>query len=113
MISEKFNLPMEKVVCPGCRAVSGFCPVINEQCATYLCAKDKSVAFCSECREFPCRKLMPCADQASALPQNIKIFSLTMRKNRGAGEWERSIMDVYNLYFKGKMIIGRGPVPKD
>jgi len=56
---------------------------------------------------------MPCADQASELPQNIKIFSLTLRKNRGAEEWNKSIMDVYTRYFKGIMVIGHGPVLKE
>jgi hypothetical protein len=40
LVSEKFNVPPEKATCPGCRTVSGFCPVIREQCATYLCAEE-------------------------------------------------------------------------
>jgi hypothetical protein len=55
---------------------------------------------------------MPCSDRADKLPQNIKIFSLTLRKTKGAYEWEKTIKDVYNRYFHGKMVIGHGPQPK-
>lgn len=113
VVSDKFNLPVEKANCPGCRAVSGFCPVINEQCATYRCAKDRGVEFCSECVEFPCLKLMPCANNASELPQNIKVFSLLIRKNKGREEWRRSIKEIYKRYFKGELIIGYGPILKE
>ena len=113
LVSEKLHLPKDKVVCSGCRAINGFCPVNHEQCATWLCAKEKGVAFCSECTEFPCRKLMPCADRASELPQNIKVFSLTLRKTKGDEEWRRSIEEVYGLYFKGALVLGHGPVLKE
>jgi len=109
-VSEKFNIPEEKAVCPGCRAVEGFCPVITGQCATYSCTQEKGVPFCSDCTEFPCRKLMPCADRASELPQNLKVFSLAMRKARGDEERKRSVMELYARYFKGNMAIGHGPV---
>jgi len=109
LVAEKFGIPAEKAACPGCREVSGFCPVIGGQCATFVCARENGVAFCSECTRFPCRKLMPCADQASELPQNIKVFSLALRKARGDEEWKTSIREMYIRYFKGKMIIGEGP----
>lgn len=113
LVSERFNLPAEKATCPGCRAVNGFCPVIHEQCATWLCTKERGVEFCSECTEFPCRKLMPCADRCAELPQNIKVFSLALRKAKGDEEWRRSIREMYSLYFKGKMVIGHGPVQNE
>ncbi|MDH7511247.1 MAG: DUF3795 domain-containing protein [Methanolinea sp.] len=110
-VAQEFTIPMEKASCPGCRAIEGFCPVIDGQCATFRCAREKRVVFCSECMDFPCRKLMPCADRASQLPQNIKVFSLTLRKNAGEEEWRKIILEVYRLYFRGKMVIGSGPVP--
>jgi hypothetical protein len=113
LVSKKFNLPENKTACPGCRAVEGVCPVIGDPCATYVCTKEKGIMFCSECQEFPCRKLMPCADGASDLPQNIKVFSLALRKYKGEEEWKKSIMEAYKLYFTGEMIIGQGPVKKD
>ena len=110
-LSERLNLPLEKAACPSCRAIDGYCPVIGEQCATWICSKEKGVAFCSECADFPCIKLMPCADRAAKLPHNIKVYSLALRKQRGAQEWNNAIKDLYELYYKGQMIIGRGPMP--
>jgi hypothetical protein len=52
---------------------------------------------------------MPCADRAAELPQNIKIFSLALRKTKGDEEWRRSIQEIYEAYYKGEMVIGRGP----
>ena len=108
-LAERLNLALEKVACPGCRPIDGHCPVIGEQCATWVCSKEKGIEFCSECTEFPCVKLMPCADRASKLPHNIKIFSLTLRKTKGASEWNKAISDIYKLYYQGEMVIGRGP----
>lgn len=56
---------------------------------------------------------MPCADRATELPQNIKVFSLALRKEKGDEEWRRTIMELYSLYFKGMMVIGRGPEQKE
>lgn len=111
-LSTRLNLPPEKVNCTGCRSIDGHCPVIGEQCATWVCVNGKGLQFCSECTDFPCVKLMPCSDRADKLPQNIKIFSLTLRKTKGAYEWEKAIKDVYSRYFHGKMVIGHGPQPK-
>jgi len=111
-LAERLNMPPDKVVCPGCRAVDGFCPVIPEQCATWLCVKKKGVEFCCECADFPCVKLAPCADKAPLRPHNIKVYSLTLRKTKGAYEWSKAIVEIYNLYYKGEMVIGRGPVLK-
>jgi hypothetical protein len=106
-------MPAGKGCCPGCRAVEGHCPVIiNEQCATWLCSKEKGMEFCSECIDFPCAKLMPCSDRADKLPHNIKAYSLALRKARGAHEWENLIRKAYDLYSRGQMVIGQGPRPK-
>jgi len=111
-LSARLNLPPEKVTCTGCRSIDGYCPVIDEQCATWVCAKGKGLEFCSECADFPCIKLMPCADRADKLPHNIKIYSLTLRKMRGAYEWEKAIKEVYKLYYQGQIVIGHGPQAK-
>jgi hypothetical protein len=110
VLAQRMNLPQEKIQCPGCRAVDGHCPVIAEQCATYVCAKEKGATFCSECKEFPCPKLMPCADRAESLPHNIKVYSLTLRKLKGAQAWNQQISQIYELYHRGQMVIGKGPV---
>ncbi|MBN1690341.1 MAG: DUF3795 domain-containing protein [Dehalococcoidia bacterium] len=112
-LSETLQLPPEKVSCTGCRSIDGRCPVIGEQCATWICVRSKGLEFCSECIDFPCVKLMPCSDRAERLPHNIKIASLALRKNKGSFEWEKTIKDVYSRYFHGVMVIGRGPQVKD
>lgn len=110
ILKEKMNLP----TCTGCRSIDGYCPVIGEQCATWVCSKQKGVEFCHECADFPCIKLMPCADRADKLPHNIKVYSLMLRKAKGAHEWSKAIGKVYDLYYKGQMVIGRGPkLPSD
>ena len=112
-LTETLNLPPEKVTCTGCRSIDGYCPVIGgEQCATWVCSKGKGLEFCCECADFPCVKLMPCSDRADKLPQNIKIYSLALRKAKGAHEWEKAIKDVYDRYFHGRMVIGHGPQSK-
>ncbi len=111
-LSERLNMPLDKVVCAGCRDIDGYCPVIPEQCATWICVKKKGVAFCCECADFPCIKLAPCADRASTRPHNLKVYSLTLRKMKGAYEWSKAIEEIYNLYYKGEMVVGHGPVLK-
>jgi hypothetical protein len=111
-IAERMKRPPETVPCAGCRSIEGHCPVIGEQCATWVCSRDKGVAFCNECPDFPCIKLMPCSDRASTLPHNIKVYSLALRKSKGALEWEKAIKEAYNLYYQGEMVVGRGPRPK-
>ena len=111
-LSQRMNLPPEKAQCEGCRAVDGNCPVIGEQCATYACAKEKDVEFCSDCSEFPCSKLLPCTDRAESLPHNLKVYSLTLRKLKGEQTWNQTIGQMYSLYYRGQMAIGRGPVPR-
>jgi hypothetical protein len=111
-LAQRMNVPAEKATCKGCRVVVGHCPVIGEQCATYICSQEKGVEFCCDCSEFPCTKLMPCSDRADVLPHNIKIYSLILRKNRGDEIWNRLIDQIYSLYFQGQMKIGRGPQPR-
>jgi hypothetical protein len=111
-IAERMKRPPETVPCAGCRAIEGHCPVIGEQCATWVCSKEKGIEFCCECPDFPCIKLMPCSDRASTLPHNIKVYSLALRKSKGALEWEKAIKEAYDLYYKGEMVVGRGPRPK-
>jgi hypothetical protein len=112
LLSDKVTVTPDKVGCPGCRAIEGNCMHIGEQCATYICSREKGVDFCSDCADFPCIKLMPCADKSSIIPHNIKVYSLNIRKFKGEDEWKKVFPDLYQLYFKGQMFIGRGPQPK-
>jgi Protein of unknown function (DUF3795) len=112
-LSQRMNVPPEKATCKGCRAVVGHCPVIGEQCATYICSQEKGMEFCCDCPDFPCSKLLPCSDRAERLPHNIKIYSLCLRKQKGEKVWSEEIGEAYSLYFSGQMKIGRGPFPKE
>ena len=44
-IAERRKAPAEEVPCAGCRPVEGNCPG-QEQCATYVCSREKGVEFC-------------------------------------------------------------------
>jgi hypothetical protein len=112
-LAQRLNVAPEKATCKGCRAVVGHCPVIGEQCATFICAREKGVEFCYECTEFPCSKLLPCADRAESIPHNMKVYSLVLRKNKGAKVWNELIPQIYALYYRGQMKIGRGPSPRE
>ena len=102
-IAERRKVPPEKVPCAGCRPMEGHSSSISGQCSTWLCAKEKGIAFCCECADFPCIKLAPCAHQAERRPHNIKVFSLAFRKTKGPHEWEKAIKDIYELYYRGQM----------
>ena len=104
------GIPKESLPCLGCRKVEGKCPVIGATCETYKCFTEKKIGFCFECREFPCSKLQPSADRANVLPHNLKVFNLCKIQNYGLEEFVEKSMKIRQLYFKGKMIIGAGPV---
>ena len=42
-LSEMLNLPPDKAACTGCRSIDGYCPVIGEQCATWVCVSSKGL----------------------------------------------------------------------
>jgi hypothetical protein len=103
------GIPKEKLPCKGCRSIEGECPVIGGVCETYTCVKEKKVAFCFECAEFPCTKLHPSADRADMLPHNMKVFNLCTIKQKGLDGFVRNSPEIKKRYYKGKMSIGKGP----
>jgi Protein of unknown function (DUF3795) len=103
------GIPKEVLPCDGCNNIEGKCPVIQGNCATYKCAKDKGISFCSECNDFPCTKLAPTVDKANVLPHNIKVYNLCTIKKDGVEEFTRKSLQIKQSYFKGKMKIGEGP----
>lgn len=94
--------------CEGCR-VSG-CAFIQTECETKKCVNEKGHEFCFECDSFPCNRLHPCSDRASTLPHNFKLYNLCKIKSAGFEEWLKEASTVRKKYYKGKMIIGTGPV---
>jgi hypothetical protein len=104
------GIPKAVLPCNGCRYADGKCPVMQTDCTTYSCAKSKGVAFCSDCKEFPCSMLNPAADRANSLPHNLKVFNLCTIKRDGVENFINQSGRIKLSYFKGKMIVGEGPV---
>ncbi len=104
------GIPEEKIPCEGCREIQGNCPVMGETCATYKCAGKEQINFCSECTKFPCVKLQPLADRAGSLPHNMKIYNLCEIERFGLEAFAANSGKIKKRYFKGKMVLGEGPI---
>jgi len=103
------GIPKEKIPCKDCRAIEGNCPLLNETCATYSCLQEKKIDFCFDCGDFPCVMLQPSSDRADVLPHNLKVFNLSKIKNAGLQQFIENSLEIKKRYYKGKMIIGKGP----
>ena len=103
------GIPKEALPCDGCRAIEGRCPAIHGKCATFECASENKISFCSECNDFPCMKLAPAADKADILPHNTKLFNLCVIQRYGVEELIERALEIKQSYYKGKMEIGEGP----
>ena len=102
----------DEAACKGCRSYkrSPVCPV---DCPTEICTREKGVDFCYECSSFPCDMLHPCADRADILPHNLKVFNLCRMRAVGPDKWlsEESLAGRAR-YYRGKTVIGKGPLIK-
>ena len=105
-LSEEFNIPVEIMLCKGCRSHNGRIPLQKHvfgdahRCAAYECSQGKGFEYCGDCDEFPCDKLHPYADKASDLPHNIKVFNLCLIKKMGLEEWAKTkASEVRKIYF--------------
>lgn len=103
------GLRRESLPCAGCRPVQGKCPVIGGTCQTYECVQQRGFDFCYECPEFPCDKLNPAADRADILPHNLKVFNKGFIQRHGLDEFLKKASEIKRRYYRGKMVIGRGP----
>jgi hypothetical protein len=91
------------VLCAGCRALEGKVPVLDSAvCATYTCITNKKLEFCYECSEFPCLKLAPCADRASEIPHNTKIYKLLRLQKDGIDSFVENYSLSTRQYLRGK-----------
>ncbi len=107
MLKKRIN--WNGVPCPSCRASKGKNQFYERTCATFACIAAKGVDFCYECAEFPCAKLNPAADRADVLPHNLKIFNLSFIKQQGTGKFLEKESEIKALYYRGKMVLGKGP----
>ena len=109
MLSQKLKIDKQKISCKGCRAQQGHI-IVYPSCKTYECVKAKGVEFCFECQDFPCSKLQPVADGADRYPHNLKLYNLSRIKLIGFDKWAEAASDNRKRYFKGKFVIGAGPI---
>ena len=109
MIHEKYGVPKEAIPCQGCRKQDGkHFHLPPEGCATLDCAKNKGVALCSDCADFPCALLAPIADGAATYPHNLKIYNLSRIKKIGLEGWIEESGQIRKKYFTGKFVVGKG-----
>jgi len=105
-MSEEYNVPVEIMLCKGCRYHDGRIPLQkhifgdSHRCAAYECSKTKGIDFCGECNDFPCDNLHPYADRSTELPHNMKVFNLCLINKMGLEHWaESKASDVRETYF--------------
>ncbi|CCK81324.1 DUF3795 domain-containing protein [Desulfobacula toluolica] len=105
-MSEEYNVPVEIMLCKGCRNHDGKIPLQkyifgdSHSCAAYECSKNKGLDFCGDCNEFPCDNLHPYADRATELPHNMKVFNLCLINKMGLENWAKSkASEVRETYF--------------
>ena len=110
LIHGKMGIPKEEIACKGCRQQDGkHFHLLPEGCATLNCVKEKGVALCCDCHDFPCLYLGPTADQAARYPHNMKVFNLCRIKKVGLERWiEEEAGQIRKRYFKGKFVVGKG-----
>ena len=105
-ISEEYDMPVEILLCKGCRNHNGRIPLHKHafgeehRCEAYECSQGKGLRFCCDCADFPCDNLHPYANMAGELPHNIKVFNLCLIKKMGLEKWaESKALEVKKTYF--------------
>ncbi|MDY6911056.1 MAG: DUF3795 domain-containing protein [Chloroflexota bacterium] len=102
-VAISMGLAIEQAQCLGCRAEKGNMVTMQGQvCESYDCISAKGLDFCYECDDFPCLKLAPCADRATEIPHNTKIYSLMLIKNKGLKAAAEDSENRIRRYFRGK-----------
>jgi hypothetical protein len=103
MLAGRMQRPAAEVGCDGCRAVGGKCPIVPGECPIYACVREKGVAFCGDCADFPCDHLHPYADGANSLPHNMKVFNLCLIRKMGVEAWaQQKARKTSATYFQEK-----------
>ena len=100
------GIPAEIWPCKGCRNQKGVLESHklffnrSEPCQPYKCTSEKNIDFCYECSDFPCDHLHPCADRATLVPHNTKVFNLCLIKKMGLESWAKhKAAAVHEAYF--------------
>jgi hypothetical protein len=108
-IAARTGRPPAEVGCHGCRAHG--CPLFSEPCPTRACVTDRGIAFCSQCDDFPCLRLLPSPQALGPFPHNMKLYNLCRIQAVGLHRWaEEEASDIRRRYFQGTFKPGHGPV---
>jgi hypothetical protein len=105
-VAKRLGVPVDKAVCPGCRAVQGAPAHLGAPgpCKVWRCISKKGLEFCFECIDFPCDALHPYVDRAAERPHNTKVFNLCLIKRMGLQRWaEDKAASVRETYYQGKL----------
>ena len=114
LIHEKLGVPKNLIPCKGCRQQDGnHFHLPSEGCATLDCVKEKEVALCCDCDDFPCGLLAPVADQAARYPHNMKVYNLCRIKKEGLEQWIEAAVKIRKKYFRAEFVVGKGHQNKD
>jgi len=109
-IHVKMGVPKEEIACKGCREQDGkHFHLGREGCATLNCIKERGLALCCDCEDFPCAFLAPISDGAARYPHNMKVYNLCRIKNAGLERWiEEEAGAIRKKYYTGKFVVGKG-----
>ena len=100
--------PPAEMGCRGCR--QGACSFLDAPCPTRDCVTERKLAFCSQCDNFPCVRLMPVRDGADRYPHNIRLYNLCRIQAIGLQRWaEEEAKEIRERYFRGRFRPGHGP----
>jgi len=79
----KMGMPRDEIYCRGCTS-----ELVNEWCSNCdfrKCVKEKGIAYCFECADFPCKKLL---DFSKTRPhRTLGLRNLKQLKETSIKEW--------------------------
>ena len=93
MMANRLHRPVVELECLGCRSekLAFYC---REHCKMRRCAAEKGVAFCGECREYPCAELKAFQVQ---MPHRIELWKSQDRiREAGYEKWYAELIEHYS-----------------
>lgn len=91
-IAAMFGVSFEEAQCLGCRSeVKGpYC----KMCKLVVCADEKGLEFCAQCKDYPCGMLK---EFQEAMPHRIDLFASGARiMEAGFEQWSQEATDDYS-----------------
>lgn len=65
-LAAQLGTPVERLMCTGCRTPAAFC--LGGDCEIKQCARERGVAFCPDCADYPCDALRQALRSRPYLP---------------------------------------------